>query len=118
MAPEVFKGFPYNQKADVYSFGLLLWQICSLSTPYDKFSYDMLSEQVMHGNERPNIHSEWPPLIKNFITSSWHHNFMERPDCEEICKGLKSEIAKFGGDDVLQELDVTNRTEVSVLGNR
>jgi serine/threonine protein kinase len=91
MAPEVFKGFPYNQTADVYSFGLLLWQICSLDTPYDKFSYDMLSEQVMHGRERPVIRSEWPSLVKNLITDSWDDDFMERPECEEICKGLKSE---------------------------
>mmetsp|Transcript_1302 Transcript_1302/g.2374 ORF Transcript_1302/g.2374 Transcript_1302/m.2374 type:complete len:402 (+) Transcript_1302:115-1320(+) len=118
MAPEVFKGFPYNHKADVYSFGLLLWQLCSLDTPYDKFSYDMLSEQVMYGNQRPAIRSEWPPLVKTLITSSWDHDFMERPECEEICKALKSEIVKFAGDDVLNELDITNRTEVSVLGHK
>lgn len=118
MAPEVFKGFPYNHKADVYSFGLLLWQICSLDTPYDKFSYDMLAEQVMYGHKRPGIHAEWPTLVKSLITNSWDHEFMERPECEEICKSLKSEIVKFGGDDVLHELDVTNRTEVSVLGQK
>lgn len=118
MAPEVFQGFPYNHKADVYSFGLLLWQICSLDTPYDRFSYDMLEEQVMHGHERPIIRPDWPCLVKNLITNAWDHDFMERPECEEICKGLKSEIAKFAGDDVLQELDITNRTEVSVLGQK
>ena len=25
MAPEIMRGEPYNEKADVYSFGMILW---------------------------------------------------------------------------------------------
>ena len=34
MAPEVWKGGKYNLKADVYSFGVLVYQILSLEKPY------------------------------------------------------------------------------------
>lgn len=29
MAPEIFESLPYSIKADVYSFGIVLWEICS-----------------------------------------------------------------------------------------
>lgn len=34
MAPEVALGKPYNLKVDVFSFGILLWQMLSLKTPF------------------------------------------------------------------------------------
>merc|ERR1712183_1116963 len=37
MAPEVAKEQPYNTSVDVYSFAILLWQICTLETPFNDF---------------------------------------------------------------------------------
>ena len=34
MAPEVVLGMPYTEKVDVYSFGLLLWQMTSGEAPF------------------------------------------------------------------------------------
>ena len=34
MAPEVVSGHQYTQKADVYSFGIVLWEIASREAPY------------------------------------------------------------------------------------
>ena len=34
MAPEVALEKPYNSSVDVYSFGILFWQITSLETPF------------------------------------------------------------------------------------
>jgi len=118
MAPEVFKGRPYNEACDVYSFGLLLWQICECVTPFDKFDYAMLSELVMHCNERPIINSKCPPGIERLITKSWSYDYTQRPDCESLCEGLKREIVTISGDGALEELDFTGRTEASVHGRR
>lgn len=38
MAPELLEGKPYNEKADVYSFGILAWEILSQKLPYSEYS--------------------------------------------------------------------------------
>jgi len=34
MAPEVISGHNYTEKADVFSFGIVLWEIASREPPY------------------------------------------------------------------------------------
>lgn len=34
MAPEVISGKKYTEKADVFSFGIILWEIASRQPPY------------------------------------------------------------------------------------
>lgn len=118
MAPEVFKGRPYNEACDVYSFGLLLWQIYECVTPFDKFDYEKLADLVMHCNERPIVNSKCPPGIESLMTRSWSNDYTHRPDCEELCDGLKKEIVNISGDIALEELDFTGRTEASARGGR
>lgn len=34
MAPEVISGHHYSEKADVFSFGIILWEMASREPPY------------------------------------------------------------------------------------
>lgn len=118
MAPEVFKGFPYNQTVDVYSFGLLLWQIATCVTPFEDFDYQMLSDNVMYGTHRPAMNLKWSTGIQKIIASAWHSDHNKRPECNTICTVLKNEIAGLCGSDVSAEMDFTSRTEASVKGEK
>ena len=114
MAPEVFKGLPYNHNVDVYGFGLLLWQICECKTPFDDFNYEMLEEQVMIGNERPVVNAKLSPGLKKLMESCWHHDLSQRPEAADVCMKLKAEIVNLCGDKILDDLDFTSRTEASL----
>jgi len=114
MAPEVFKGHPYNESCDVYSLGLLLWQICECKTPYDKFDYSALSDLVMFGNERPIVNPKWSRGITSIITRAWDYKYTKRPSCKDICDALKKEIVNTCGNGALEDMDLSSRTEASV----
>ena len=34
MAPEVINGYKYTEKADVFSFGIILWELATRKPPY------------------------------------------------------------------------------------
>eukprot|EP00571_Detonula_confervacea_P009420 CAMPEP_0172327116 /NCGR_PEP_ID=MMETSP1058-20130122/58671_1 /TAXON_ID=83371 /ORGANISM="Detonula confervacea, Strain CCMP 353" /LENGTH=635 /DNA_ID=CAMNT_0013044073 /DNA_START=29 /DNA_END=1936 /DNA_ORIENTATION=- len=55
MAPEVCFSDPYNHKADVYSYGMLLYQVASLVTPFDGFSMGKHEREVLRGGFRPDV---------------------------------------------------------------
>ena len=66
MAPEVFEDKPYTSKADIYSFSIVLWEICNRSTPYSGInSVHAIMKYVTEG-KRPiieNIPSDCPPEV-------------------------------------------------------
>lgn len=38
IGPEIFNGEKYDNKCDVYSFGILMWEIISGQIPYKEYS--------------------------------------------------------------------------------
>jgi serine/threonine protein kinase len=100
MSLEVARCEPYNLTADVYSFGLLLWQVCSLQLPYDGMNRQDHAELVVHGNERPPLDSNWSTPLRILMKRAWEPDPSVRPSMDSIYKILKREIlALRDGDD-------------------
>ena len=73
MAPEVALCEPYGLRADMYSFAMLLWQICAMETPFKDLSgVDEHFEEVVLGGRRPKIHRKWPKSWGLFMQKCWH----------------------------------------------
>ena len=82
MAPEVHRGEQYNQKVDVYSFGIVAWEMFTRSRAYER-TY-MSSEQIaaaVAGDQalRPKVPPHWPQALAELVTSCWHPDPMQRP---------------------------------------
>lgn len=100
MSPEVARCEPYNLTADVYSFGLLLWQVCSLMLPYDGMNRQDHSELVVYGNERPPLDSSWSTPLRILMKRAWEPDPSVRPSMDSIYKILRREICALrDGDD-------------------
>lgn len=39
MAPEVFEGYTYTEKCDVFSFGIILWEVLSREQPFKDIEF-------------------------------------------------------------------------------
>jgi len=102
MAPEVCFHDPYNEKADVYSFGMMLYQVASLVTPFDGYSSYDHEKEVLRGGFRPDIDL---PTKKDLIT----------------CKRIEGEIfealenGQDVGDDVHPDLPAPTEKRNEVL---
>ncbi|KAL7426195.1 hypothetical protein ACHAXM_000372 [Skeletonema potamos] len=55
MSPEVASREPYNHKADVYSFGMVLYQISALVVPFDGLAMKNHEKEVIHEGVRPDV---------------------------------------------------------------
>jgi serine/threonine protein kinase len=55
MSPEVASREPYNHKADVYSFGMVLYQISALVVPFDGLAVKNHEKEVIHEGVRPDV---------------------------------------------------------------
>ncbi len=82
---------PYDHKVDVYSYGLIVWQMASMMPPYKDFSWKDIFDKVIHGRYRPNIYENWPETFKNLIKGCWAHDADMRPDFT----GIVEEIANI-----------------------
>jgi len=114
MSPEVARSEPYNLSADVYSLGLLLWQICSMNLPYDGMNRQDHSELVVNGNERPPLDSSWSTPLRILMKRAWEPDPLVRPSMDSIYKILKREITSLRDGDE-SGLEHTRRRSTFVL---
>ena len=69
MAPEVIKTKSYTEKADIYSFGIILWEIASREAPYKTLNGYQVSIDVVENKLRPPVSADWPkPFTKLMAT--------------------------------------------------
>lgn len=92
MAPEVFNGGKYHSSADVYSYGVLLYQL--FVNPPDicqGFSPQVWASLAANERKRPPLE----PLqslgtLSELIQACWHHEPRARPSFREIVDFLSS----------------------------
>eukprot|EP01105_Mastigella_eilhardi_P003844 TRINITY_DN14_c0_g1_i1.p1 TRINITY_DN14_c0_g1~~TRINITY_DN14_c0_g1_i1.p1 ORF type:complete len:540 (-),score=156.53 TRINITY_DN14_c0_g1_i1:58-1647(-) len=96
MAPEILSGQEFNEKADVYSFGLVLWQILTrqdIFVEYDNlelFARDLCVHEV-----RPVIPETANPKLADLIAQCWHQDPTVRPDFSHIVATLDEIILEM-----------------------
>jgi len=101
MAPEVAEGHPYNQKADVYSFGIILWEMNAGKKPFHGLNREQFYEIVIYGGDRPPLNKKWPPALCSLIADCWDADLEVRPDFSDVIPRLdallSNEKGKSGG---------------------
>ncbi|CAD8189712.1 unnamed protein product [Paramecium octaurelia] len=94
MAPEVFQNVPYTIKADVYSFAIVLWEICCRETPYKQLSTNppAIMKLVAVDNGRPDlslIQVGCPIFLKELMIKCWDKDPTKRPTFQEVLQYLR-----------------------------
>ena len=72
MAPEVIRNDPVNDKCDVYSFAIVLWELMTRQTPWEGMEAAQIMFAVAGFDRRPPLPDDCPPAFAQLITSCWH----------------------------------------------
>lgn len=90
MAVEVLASKPYSEKADVFSFGILLWEMVARQLPYFGMQPVQVGIAVMQQGLRPTIPQTTPAPVANMMRSCWDNNPDKRPSFAQLVKALES----------------------------
>ncbi|KAG8444758.1 hypothetical protein GDO86_009797 [Hymenochirus boettgeri] len=101
MAPEVFEGSNYSEKCDVFSWGIILWEVITRRKPFDEIGGPAFRIMwAVHNGTRPPLIKNLPKPIESLMTRCWSKDPPQRPSMEEIVKIMTHLMQYFPGADV------------------
>ncbi|RGB33068.1 kinase-like domain-containing protein, partial [Rhizophagus diaphanus] len=87
VAPEVLRGKPYTQAADIYSFGMVMYFIITGRQPFGNRAHDSLLALDICNGIRPEV-PEIPELKSNIyidlMKKCWDSNPDNRPNVNQL----------------------------------
>ncbi|XP_055803187.1 serine/threonine-protein kinase STY17-like [Solanum dulcamara] len=98
MAPEVIEHKPYDHKADVFSFGIVLWELLTGEIPYAYLTPLQAAIGVVQQGLRPTIPKSTHPKLAELLEKCWQQDPTQRPDFSEILDILKQLTREVGDD--------------------
>ena len=82
-SPEIINGEPYNYKTDIWSLGVVLYEMCTLKLPFDSNNIAQLSMKILRGNFDP-IPFKYSKEMHNLVKKMLNVDQNKRPDIKEI----------------------------------
>lgn len=90
MAPEVIQCLPSSETCDVWSFGVVLWELLTHEVPFKGIEGFQVAWAVVEKEERLTIPSTCPAAFGNLMTACWKTDPKERPPFSTILQHLNA----------------------------
>lgn len=98
MAPEVFESCNYSEKCDVFSWGVILWQILTRRKPFNEIGGPAFRIMwAVHSGTRPPLIQGCPKPLESLMTRCWDKNPSLRPSMLEVEVKLRKLSIFFHG---------------------
>jgi len=88
-APEVLRNQTYSYRADIFSYGVCLWEICTREEPFENVTAAQVVIMVAIEKRRLSIPDSMIPEIRNLIKACWKEEPDERPAFTELMQELE-----------------------------
>ncbi|KAL0897004.1 hypothetical protein Bca101_080965 [Brassica carinata] len=92
MAPELLSGSSskVSEKVDVFSFGIVLWEILTGEEPYATMHYGAIIGGIVNNTLRPTVPSYCDPEWRMLMEQCWAPDPFVRPSFPEIARRLRT----------------------------
>eukprot|EP00884_Botryococcus_braunii_P010166 jgi/Botrbrau1/19150/Bobra.0077s0062.1 len=90
MAPEVLANLRYSQKADTYSFAIVMWECASRKVPYEGLNGLQAAIGVLERGLRPEIPAGTVPALARLMQECWAPVPEQRPSFDQIVPRLQA----------------------------
>ncbi|GAM28453.1 hypothetical protein SAMD00019534_116290, partial [Acytostelium subglobosum LB1] len=98
-APEIYDGMLFNTKSDVYSLGVIMWELVqrcitgAYQRPFHDYPISMDIQIIILTSKnkvRPKLHEGCPERLKNLITNCWDQDPNTRPTTSDLLSELNA----------------------------
>uniref|UniRef100_A0ACD5XLQ5 Uncharacterized protein n=1 Tax=Avena sativa TaxID=4498 RepID=A0ACD5XLQ5_AVESA len=92
MAPELLNGSSskVSEKVDVFSFGIVMWEILTGEEPYANMHYGAIIGGIVNNTLRPPVPANCDPEWRRLMEQCWSPDPAQRPAFTEIAGRLRS----------------------------
>src|SRR5581483_11053975 len=101
-------GQAYTPAADIYSFGMILWEMTSGKPPFANEAHDTALAQKICCGGRPEIVEGTPQFYIDLMTRCWHADLTQRPTAKELCEVIKIWNRRKPPPDIEAQLNVAD----------
>ena len=92
-APEILRLKKHTDKSDVYSLGMVFWELAANKIPYDGHQSGIIRDFVLAG-DRLDIPDGTPSSFASLIKKCWANNPDDRPNCSQVIQMIEDCIEK------------------------
>ena len=100
LSPKIINSHPYDFKSDIWSLGVLLYEICALKMPFDASNLPQLYIKIINCNYPP-LNNNYSDELKKLVKAMLNETSLKRPNIGDILNYpiIKSRIKKFLNDE-------------------
>lgn len=112
MAPEIYKGDNSSSASDVYSLGIMMYELLAKQRPFIGESYDelMIAHLTKFAQPLTHLNSEVPRKIAILAEKALAKRSSERPEADTIRRALLESLGETAPE-IVKEEDETNKPE-------
>ena len=99
LSPEIINSQPYGFQSDIWSLGVLLYEMCALKMPFDASNLPQLYIKIINCNYQP-LNKMYSEELKKLVKDMLNETSLKRPTISKILENplIKPRIRKFLND--------------------
>jgi serine/threonine protein kinase len=90
-APEIVRRERYTERADVFSLGVIMWEVATRELPFAGDENARVALHIVEG-KRPSIPANMPPGYADLMQACWHGEALQRPSAEQAAHMLEPPV--------------------------